>query len=211
MKPYALMLIGWLALLCGCVSQQDIYNLDDRLAALERRNLALERQNERLTSQFDKTSRQGQQSSQTLRNQSAGLRASLEENLAELRALGGRLEETEYELRQRINAYEIAQVKLEQRLEAVAAETGRNERQIARLEQFLNVESPSGKTAKPQPPAAYPPKKQPVAAGNDDAVYLAAKKAFDNGEIESAREGFKKLLTQFPQIQPCRQRPVLDR
>ncbi|MBT8370917.1 MAG: tol-pal system protein YbgF [Deltaproteobacteria bacterium] len=195
--------IGQIPLVCllflaGCVGQNEITSLDTRLNELEMRNAEAKKKSETLSTGL-KTREEKEQS---LRQQSAGLRAKVEALNEEVRALNGRIEELEHLLnRQRQVKSEGAEGQAQQ-MEQLTKSAKNNEGRIYRIEQYLNFEP-----AAPKTPAAKSTEKTPtkiIPAGktkaplSEDEVYRLAKQAFDQGDSDVARKKFQELIVKFP-------------
>ena len=191
MKSFGVYFFSCIIILSGCVTQKDVVTIDDRLAQLESRNAALQKENADLESRLGTKERE-------LRNQAAVQNATLEKLRDEIQILSGRVEETEHLVKQRManfgNTENEDESKLEddeRELERIKEATSLNRDRILRLEQYLNFE-PTEQLAKKLPDdqvdGGLPEKK----------TYTLAKEAFDKGDFESAREGFKKLLKRYP-------------
>ena len=196
-------------LLCGCALQDDVYTLDHRLSALERRNLELEKQivnwkrlNQDLLQAKESISSRVEGSDQTrrddeleLRGQYAGLAAQVQSLRESSQMLSGRLEEMEYLLKQKLEAFEENQLKNRERMDRMATDSAAIQKRMDMIDQYLNLEA-----AQVQKPAA-PPAAAVVAAkpASDQALYGDAKKAFDQGDLEAARKGFEQLIADYPQ------------
>ncbi|MGD9300179.1 MAG: tol-pal system protein YbgF, partial [Desulfobacterales bacterium] len=169
-----------------------------RLNELETRNAEAKKRSETLSSGLK--SREVEE--QSLRQQSAGLRAKIEALNEEVRALNGRIEELEYLLnRQKQMKAEGAEGQA-QRMEKLTESAKNNEVRIYRIEQYLNFEP-----AAPKTPAAKPPEKTAtkiIPAGktkaqlSEDEIYRLAKQAFDQGDSDAARQKFQELIEKFP-------------
>ncbi len=222
------------SLLFGCASRSDVMALNERLWALERntsqlqqRNDALRQESENLQKELDSVSRIRDERELSLRDQSAGLQATLERFREQIQRLNGKIEESQHTLG-----------KVEQRMSALERDvSGR----INRLERYLSFDRPpsastgipgrsapppgeeppprTGSSRPPVPIQPYPtsggpeegpdPPPPPISAGTglsgmvDDAVppdeiYGMAKQAFDQGDLETAREGFEILIDRYP-------------
>lgn len=204
----------WIALvtalmLCGCAVQDDVYVLDHRLSALERRNLELEKQTRELeqvkqdlgdvkevladrVEGLDKTRRDDEMA---LRGQYAGVAAQLQSMQEETRQLSGRLEEMEYLVQQKLKGVEEDQLKNRERMDRLAVDMAALHKRMDMMAQHLGQDEPQAR--KPAAPAAPPP--AAAQALSDEALYLEVKKAFDDGDLETARTGFEKLLAAYPQ------------
>jgi len=198
-------------LLCGCALQEDVYTLDHRLSALERRNLDLEKQNrdleklnqdllqakETISSRVEGLDQTRRDDEIELRGQYAGLAAQVQAFQESSQMLSGRLEEIEYLLKQKLEGFEDNQLKNRERMDRLAADTAAVQKRIDIIDQYLNLEAAQVKKA------AKPPTSSVVGAkpASDQALYLEAKRAFDDGNLEAARKGFEQLLADYPQSQ----------
>jgi len=190
MKNTVLMVLTWMIVLSGCALQQDVISLDDRLAQSERRYAEAEQKNKNLESKLSEYGKSLDKDDKDLRSKTASQSAMIDSLREEIRVLSGRLEEAEYFLKQKIQAFEKSS-------EVIDKTTNSNKNRIARLEQYLNFESTasgqksiadSGKTSE----------KQVENQLSEDGIYQSAKQAYDQGDFEAAREGFNKLITQYP-------------
>jgi tol-pal system protein YbgF len=196
-------------LLCSCALQDDVYTLDHRLSALERRNLELEKQNreletinrdlyqakEKMNSRVEGLDQTRRDDEMELRGQYAGLAAQVQAFREESQMLSGRLEEMEYLLKQKLEGFEDNQLKNRERMDRLATDTAAVQKRMDIIDQYLNLEAVQAQ--KPATPSAS----AVVAAkpASDQALYIEAKKAFDDGNVESARKGFEQLIADFPQ------------
>ena len=196
-------------LLCGCALQDDVYTLDHRLSALERRNLELEKQNreletrnqdlfqakEKITSRVEGLDQTRRDEELELRGQYAGLAAQIQAFREESQMLSGRLEEMEYLLKQKLEGFEDNQLKNRERMDRLATDTAALHKRMDIIDQYLNLEA-----TKSQKPAT-PPVVAVVAGkpASDQALYRESKKAFDEGNVEVARKGFQQLIADYPQ------------
>ncbi|OEU66946.1 MAG: tol-pal system protein YbgF [Desulfobacterales bacterium PC51MH44] len=184
MKNTVLVVLSCLTVLCGCALQRDVVTLDDRLASSEQRRLELE-------SRIDAYSKAQEQSDQNIRGKSASQNAMIDGLREEIQILTGRLEETEYLLKQQIEFFKDSDEERANQLNRIDQTTSLNQDRIVRLEQYLNFES-TGADSSP---------KSDSQAGkelSEDKIYRLAKQAFDQGDFEAAREGFQKLIKQYP-------------
>jgi len=186
MKNTVLMVLSWMMVLSGCALQQDVISLDDRLAQAERRYAKAEEKNKELESKLSEYGTDDK----NLRSKTASQSAMIDSLREEIRVLSGRLEETEYFLKQKIQAFEKSS-------EAIDKTTDSNKNRIAHLEQYLNFESTaSGQKSMPDPGKTS--ETQVKNQLSEDGIYQSAKQAYDQGNFEAAREGFNKLITQYP-------------
>ena len=192
-----------MALAAGCASQADIYNLDDRLAALEQRTV---RTDSTLKNYQSDISDQDLK----LREQFASLYAGIEGLREDLQRLTGRVEEVEHVYREKGQQVESAFRTRENHLSAIDGDLTELRNRLARLEQYLNLEAPA--PAKPRAgapavaaPATAPPAPAdapaPAAQLSESELYHRAKSAFDQGQHENALRDFKEYMNRFPQSQ----------
>lgn len=194
----------------GCALQDDIYTLDHRLAALERRNQEIEKQNRELearnrdllaakaeiSSQVEGLDQTRRDEEMALRAQYAALAAQVENLRQESQMHTGRLEEIEYLVQQKLKGFEDTQQNNQARMDRLATDTAGIQKRIDAVDQYLNLEGSQANPPKPAPVATA--SASGAGTASDQAVYLAAKQAFDEGRLEAAREGFVKLLADFP-------------
>lgn len=176
--------------LSGCALQQDVISLDDRLAQAERRYTEAEKKNKELDSKLSEYGKSLEKDDKGLRSKTASQSAMIDSLREEIRILSGRLEEAEYFLKQKIQAFEKSS-------EAIDKTTNSNKDRIARLEQYLNFES-TASGQKSMPDSGKTSEKQVKNQLSEDGIYQSAKQAYDQGDFEAAREGFKKLIKQYP-------------
>ncbi len=177
-------LVGMLAV-WGCATQTDVNTIDTRLTEMEMRDIQQRQHREQLKTEFETYS-------QELRKQSASLRVTLEEMNEDIRILSGRLEEMEYALKQQQQNAADLESKREEKLSRLTQSVEENTDRLNRMEQYLNLES-SKKRAAVVAPAA--PAKKP---SSEDEVYRSAKQAFDQGDFETARQGFQEFIKRYP-------------
>jgi tol-pal system protein YbgF len=181
MKYSALFLLLFLNMLCGCALSGDIVTLENRMALIEHRNAKSEKYNKELKSRLE-------EKEQALRNQSAELHAMHDQIKAEMQLISGRIDETDYLLKRKLSDSDKI---TENRLERIEKAAGLNKNRITHLEQYLNFESDENDLkikSKPQ-------SRQEL---SENELYTVSKQAFDAGDFETARKGFKNLINKFP-------------
>lgn len=177
----------------GCAVHQDIAILEERLLAVEfsnqelqKKNLALQKQ---LQSDLDNIGETRKSSDRSLRTQVASMNANMEGMQQDVRLINGRVEELEYMINRKAAENEtsgkLALEKLDQRL--------------IHLEQYLNVEGKGGKTNTPVPTSGAETK--PTGTATEKDLYALARQAYDNGEMDKARQNFQKLIQTKPKSQ----------
>ena len=202
------------AMLCSCAIQDDIYTLDHRLSAMERRSLELEKQNRELekfnqelletkkkidnrVEGLDQTRRDD---GLELRSQYAALAADMDARRQEEQSLSGRLEEMEYLLNQKLKGFEDNQLKNRDQMDRLATDMAGIKKRLDVVDQYLNLEG-GDKTQKQITPPPVKAAGTTTSPASDQTLYQEAKKAFDEGKMEAARKGFEKLIASYPKSQ----------
>jgi tol-pal system protein YbgF len=181
-------------LLSGCALQQDVITLERRLDTMESRNRALQKQNEKLVHQLQNSGQNRQNTEKTLRAQYAGLSADMESMQEELRLLSGRVEEIQYRIDRKATDFENSGQKSQERLDAINISLSKMEERLSQVEQYLNLGTKSPKSSGNNPKAAKVSK--PGASG--EQLYAEARKAYDSGDFDKARQLFQNIIKEFP-------------
>jgi tol-pal system protein YbgF len=208
MKRFIIAVIG-IAFVWGCAGQQDVIFLDNRLSRLEIKNAEMEKDlkdatdelESRLADWGDTKSRQ----ELDLRSRSASLHVEIDSLKENLRNFSGRLEEIEHRMNHGAGGFE-------KNMGQIQEMTDHNNERLLRLERYLNLEPMERKATISPAPVDMPPldrslEKEPADARDaekelsDIDLYMVAKKAFDHGDYERARQGFQDLLRKFPESQ----------
>ena len=192
--------IACLTILCGCAMQQDVIAIYDRVTVLEQRNSELEKDKAQLKSLTQDCMKKQEEKEQLHRTKSAGMYVMLDKLRDEIRVLNGKLEEAEYLLKQKIADIEDAEAKRKDILAKVEERSALNYDRIVNIQQYLNLES-SASDSKIKTVGKGDSIRQSTLAdsgGSEDEVYASAKQAFDQGDIEAARERFQKIIKQYP-------------
>ncbi len=193
MKNTTIVVLSCMLILCGCALQRDVITLDNRQALMEKRYVESQQKNKELASQLNTQ----KQSNQNLRSKFAEQRAMIESLRQDIQILSGRLEETEYVIKQKIKTSEDSYEKKEIRLDRIDRTSSENKSRIARLEQYLNFE-PAEPDVKAKQASGIKTHRRAEKKFSEDAIYHSAKQAFDQGDYESAREKFQKLIKKYP-------------
>ena len=193
MKNTTIVVLSCMMILCGCALQRDVITLDNRQALMEKRYVESQQKNKELASQLNTQ----KQSNQNLRSKFAEQRAMIESLRQDIQILSGRLEETEYVIKQKIKTSEDSYEKKEIRLDRIDRTSSENKSRIARLEQYLNFE-PAEPDVKAKQASGMKTHRRAEKKFSEDAIYHSAKQAFDQGDYESAREKFQKLIKKYP-------------
>jgi tol-pal system protein YbgF len=178
-------ILGIIFLLSGCMAQEQVAVLDGRVAALERQSAMMARQNTRL----DGTERQARET----REQVARSAAQIDRLTDEIEQLRGNLEVTEHQVAKKLSAAGDVEEKRKLEIERLEAQLVVANQKIDRIFQYLNIEG-APEAGAPKTAAA-----QPAVSLTDQELYDQARKAFDDGKLEKARQGFAELIKQFPQ------------
>ncbi len=182
-------------LLTGCVAlQQDMAIMEDRILTLEVQNQELQKQ---LKSDLDNFGKNRQTSERNLRAQAAGMNANMENLQQEVRLLTGRVEELEYLINRKVSGTEAAGKKNKERLDEVSLSLAKIDQRLIQLEQYLSVEGKSSR-APVAPEKQGDVKATQNAAGAEKTIYETARQAYDNGELDKARQHFQKLIQTYP-------------
>ncbi len=182
-------------LLSGCVAlQQDMITLERRLDNLEFRNRELQKQNDKLARQFQNSGQNLESSEKGLRSQYAGLSADLQTIQQEVRLLNGRIEEIQYLANRKVSDIETTGQKSQERLDTINLTLSKLDARLLQVEQYLNLgaqgQSPSGKGVTAAAPAR--------GGLTEEQLYADGRKAYDNGELDAARQLFQKFIKEFP-------------
>jgi tol-pal system protein YbgF len=182
-------------LLSGCVAlQQDVMTLESRLDALESRNRELRKQNENLVRQLQNSGENRDNTEKSLRGQYARLSADMEGMQAELRRINGSVEEIQYRDKRQATDTDSVGQKSQQRLDAINISLAKMDERLSQVEQYLNLSAntpePSGNSATAAPGA--------TTSASDEQLYAEARKAYDSGDLDKARQQFKRLIKEFP-------------
>ena len=178
-------LLATLLAVSGCATQSDVNTIDNRLTEMEMRDAQLRKDKNELQTDIEKRN-------QELRKQSAGLRAILEEMSEEIRILSGRVEEMEYALKQQQQNAADVESKREEKLNLMAERVDENSERLNRMDQYLNLESTKKRAAVVAP---VPSAKKP---SSEEDMYRSAKQAFDQGDLDAARQEFQEFIKRYP-------------
>lgn len=191
MKNAIFISLSVLMVLSGCAMQSDVISLDDRLAQSEQRYAEAEKKNKELQAKLDQYNKILAQDDEALRSKTASQHAMLDSLGEKIQILNGKLEETDYLLKQKIKTFEDLSHERGTKLETLDKAVSSNKDRIVRIEKYLNFESMSATYVKA-------PEKPIKGKLSEDEIYRAAKQAYDQGDFEAARDGFKKIVKQYP-------------
>jgi tol-pal system protein YbgF len=191
MKISRMIVVALVLMTVACATQSEVVSLDTRLGEIEMREAELKRDKAALEAQRLENER-------ALRQQSASLRAGIEELREEVRTLNGRIEEIEHRQAQQ-QSKGSASSQLSDELKTSVADS---EQRIRRIEAYLNLE-PAVAGASAGAAAAGSASKiraedRPSAALSEKALYNRAKQAFDQGDSDAARKDFETFIERHP-------------
>lgn len=188
----SILVSGTIFLFTGCALQEDVIILEERLIVLERQNQNLQRKNESLQNQLQKElerlGHSSQKSEKNIRSSYASMNVTLDSMQQEMRMLNGRIEELDY----RINRQMKDVGPISQKVDELSIGASKAEQRILQLEHYLNFDGTQKPVAMQRPDVA------PKASSSDQKMYDDAKKAYDNGQLDKARQGFGLLIKTFP-------------
>lgn len=187
-----------MVLVSGCALQRDVYMLEERLLTLEKRNRdlnkqidVLDRERQGLVSNLENLGKNKASGDQQLKGQYASLNAGFDTLQEEISALSGRLEETEYYIQKQQNATGSLEEQIRQKQNLMAEDLAKTRQRLDQVEQYLNMEKGAKAAAAAKAGAS-------AKSDNAAAIYAAAKKAFDDGNLDQARNAFSTVVTKFP-------------
>lgn len=194
MKSAILVLALLFALLGGCVMKDDIVVMDDRLYRIEQGHKDLQRRVDRLETELKADQAAGQAETrkevQALRSQLAEFRVAHTGLRDEIRVLTGQIEEVDHGVREKKKSTITASERLDTQIGRIGDTTAANEKRIGRIEEYLSLETGKGAAVVPGPESPAPL--------TENELYATAKAAFDAAKFDTAREGFSRLLKEFP-------------
>lgn len=193
----------------GCALRKDVIILDNRIGEMRLRAVTAENEINQLKTRLadintraDQISREGDEKEKNLRGQTAGQRAEIEALKENIRVLNGKLEELNHLLKQKSKSLDESDGKTDGRLarieEEAAAFRGYKDR-IARLEQYLNLESKDKAGTRAPSTARKEDQKEIPKELSEDDLYSSALQSFDKGNFAAAREKFQEMLTKYPE------------
>lgn len=184
---YVTLLLALMVVMFGCASNQDVVTLDDNMSFLETRLARIEKNQKVLQLGLNRVTKSGTAKDQDFRNKTASMRVRFDNITEEIQTIRGKLEETEFLLKQQIKPFEKSEKEREAKILQLEKKIRVQANRIKRLENYLNLEGESSKI-----------KNIGTSPLTDNEAYAQAKKAFDRGEYETARNAFLSLIKKFP-------------
>jgi tol-pal system protein YbgF len=197
MDKFFLIVLSFTLVISGCASQQDVATLDYRLALIEKRYNDSEKKRKELESRLGAYKKAKQQNDKELRSRSAGQHIMIDEMREEIATIRGRAEEAEYLIKKQVKALESVDNKKEGQIARIDETARLNKNRIDRIEKYLDLEPTEydSKIDDLSDSTSYVKTEKQL---SESEMYAAAKKAFDQGEFESARVRFQNLLKTYP-------------
>jgi tol-pal system protein YbgF len=188
-------ILGAIFLLGGCMAQKEVTVLDGRVDALEEQSARVARLEEQSARVAQQNTRLDDYAKQTreVRGQVARTAADLDRLREESELLRGSLEVIEHQVAKKLSTAGDVEEKRKKEMHRLEAQLVVANQKIDRILQYLNLEGTgaSGAAKSEKTPAAI--------TLTDQEVYARARKAFDAGKLEKARQGFEDLLKKYPQ------------
>ncbi|MFO7861151.1 MAG: tol-pal system protein YbgF [Desulfosalsimonas sp.] len=173
----------------GCATVSDVQRLQSQISALEKKNRQLNASVAQLMED-----RQKQSDLNEMRELFAGQDAEFYELRSELQDLKGSYEETGYQFQRQFDALEDDMGMLDKKLQKHAESLDVHDKRISRLEEFMGMEPTARFEALAQ---SKFPEKTELGKLSKDELYASAKQAYDNGDFQSALQGFELFLEKF--------------
>lgn len=177
--------------------QRDMTSLDNRLTEMELRDSEARKSSRQTQAQIEEYTKMRESLDQELRGQSAGLYAQIEELREEIRILNGKLEEMEYALKVQQKANKAVENSSQSTSNRLTDLSAKQEERIARLERYLNLDSP-GKTAEIAPTKTSD---SPIGVQKElteEEIYMLGKQALDQGDSDTAGKRFQEFIQRYP-------------
>ncbi len=190
----AFSLAGLLLLSTGCATNTDVHRLYNQVSELEKENQELESSLDSLIEDLGSDRAEGYDIRQQFANQDAEL-----DNLrSEMRSLSGEIEEAEHRTSENLKSLRGDLEEIEEELGDLSGRADSYDKRISRLEKFMGMEkydeSESDKDADKDKDSS---KDAGLEELDEDELYSTAKQAYDEGDHETAVEGFELFLEKF--------------
>lgn len=176
-----------MTVISGCATHSNVSYLQTQVASLQQENRKLGASLEKLRSDVE-----GQYK---LRELVAGQDAEFFQFKNQIGELKGRFEETEHRVGQTVQGLEKNLAQARQLIDRNSEANAFHDTRLSRLETYMGLESADKFKARAE--TEYPQKSE-LTQLTEDELYNVAKKMFDNGEYESALQGFQTFLNKFP-------------
>ena len=196
MKSTVTYILGAIFFMGGCVSQKEVSILDGRVADLEKQSAIMENLNSNLSSSLSSRLSADEERRKKrdleIRGQAARTGAELDRLREEIELLRGKLEVLEHQVVKKMGTSDDIEQKRKLETQRLEAQVVATDQKIDRILQYLNLDATVETGVK------KPEDVSTVVSLTDQEVYNMARRAFDEGKLEAARQGFEELLKNYP-------------
>jgi len=186
-----LALAGLMLMGSGCATNADVHQLRNRIAKLEKRNQALNASIDRLNNAISGDKQQRNDIRELFASQDAAFDALK----SDLRKLRGNFEETEYRISKEVASLRKDLDEAGKRIDENLENIEYHDKRLSRLETFMGMETTDKFEALAD--SRFPDKSE-LENLTEEELYSTAKQAYDNGEYQTAVQGFELFLEKFP-------------
>jgi tol-pal system protein YbgF len=190
-----------LTLFVGCVSQQEMLDIQNRLTALETQGSSsltsynqVDTRIESLESQLHHIKQSVDLVEKQFREQYAGIKANSNTSRHEIRQITGRLEEIEYHLKKKFHLLKQQKQTSSQTDVPINNILGR----LQRIENYLGMKEGLVAASKQTNQDSQLQSEPATTLSPEDEMYAKGKSAFDNKDFETARIQFVNFIKKFP-------------
>ena len=188
MKSSVIYILGAIFFMGGCMAQKEVNILGGRVARLEKQTAVVENLSSRLRADEARQKKRDLE----IRGQTARAGAELDRLREEVELLRGKLEVLEHRIDGKMGASADVEEKHKLETRRLEAQLVAVDQKVDRILQYLNLEA----TGEPGP--KNPKAVTAVENLTDQGMYELARKAYDEGNLEAARQGFEDLLKNYP-------------
>lgn len=191
MKQFSILLIIGVvaAVVGGCALQKDLVSLESRQAHLEKRTLRMEKEvGSSIKSQIEDVIEGRQDDVKKMRSQYASIKAEVEGLRDEVNQLRGAIEEAQFKKTSNSAPAQQQSPQPSKNTPDLTNDLELIKHRLNQLEAYLDLDSTKMET------------EEAVSGeiGDDKALYADAKTQFDQGRMYEARNGFSKLIKDYP-------------
>ena len=190
----AVLLLGGFLAAAGCASSSDVQRLQMQISGMEKKHRSLEASVAKLRDALEKD-RQQQKAITEMRDLFAGQDAEFYALKSQLQNLQGAYEESEYRIQRRLQSLEEKLARLDEKIARQAETLNVYDKRLSRMENFMGMEPSARFEALAEAKFPEKPELENLSA---DQLYAAAKQAYDNGDFQSALQGFELFSEKFP-------------
>ncbi|MFW5908611.1 MAG: tol-pal system protein YbgF [Desulfosalsimonas sp.] len=193
----AFILAGFFLLGAGCATNTDVHNLNKRVSQLKSELEKEKEEKKELESSLEEL-KQGlvsdREQGDNIRHLFADQDAELDSFRDELQTLSGEIEETEYRISRNLEGVKKDLEEASDGITGLSDKMDDHDKSISRLEKFLGMEDDQELESLKDKEFS---EKTDLEELDEDGLYSAVKKAFDEGDHETAAEGFELFLEKF--------------